>query len=88
MGHSKPIVEDLLKAYEDTIVNYYGSEKLAEFFMLPITIANKYPATDITVALKEEELQKTALKSAVDPEYISKLVDALVEEKLKQKRGK
>lgn len=44
-------------------------------------------ATDITVALKEEELQKTALKSAIDPEYISKLVDALVEEKLKQKEG-
>ena len=44
-------------------------------------------ATDITVALKEEELQKAALKSAVDPDYLAALVDAAVQQRLKQKKG-
>ncbi len=39
-------------------------------------------ALDVQTALKEEELQKMAVKSAVDPEYLAQLVDAAVEERL------
>ncbi len=41
-------------------------------------------ALDVQTALKEEELQKMAVKSAVDPEYLAQLVDAAVEERLKR----
>ena len=40
----------------------------------------------IDVALLEERTQKAAVKSAVDPQAIAELVDALVEEKLKRKK--
>ena len=41
---------------------------------------------DVATALSEMKLEKAAVQSAVDPEYISKLVEALVEEKLKEKK--
>jgi hypothetical protein len=34
------------------------------------------------------KLEKGAIASAVDPEYLAGLVDALVEEKLRKKKGK
>ena len=40
----------------------------------------------IDVALLEEKTQKAAVKSAIDPQAIAELVDALVEEKLKEKK--
>ena len=45
-------------------------------------------AIDIELAMKEEELQKTAVKSAVDRDYLARLVDAAVEERLKAKKSK
>ena len=43
-------------------------------------------ALSIDIALKEEELQRAALKSAVDPDYLAALVDAAVQQRLKQKK--
>jgi integrase len=43
---------------------------------------------DIGTALAEMKLEKSAIASAVNPEYLAGLVDALVEEKLKKKKGK
>jgi site-specific recombinase XerD/ribosomal protein L40E len=43
----------------------------------------------IDVALLEEKTQKAAIQSAIDPQAIAQIVDALVEEKLKErKKGK
>ena len=41
---------------------------------------------DIATALSEIKVEKGAIASAVDPEYLAGLVDALVEEKLKRKK--
>ena len=43
---------------------------------------------DVATALSEMKLEKGAIASAVDPEYLAGLVDALVEEKLRKKKGK
>ena len=44
---------------------------------------------DISIAMKMEEAQKAAVQSAIDPQAIAQIVDALVEEKLKErKKGK
>ena len=40
----------------------------------------------IDVALLEEKTQKAAVQSAIDPQTIAEIVDALVEEKLKEKK--
>ncbi len=40
---------------------------------------------DLSIAEQQEKLQKQAIKTVVDPEYIAEIVDALVEQKLKQK---
>jgi len=45
-------------------------------------------ALDLATTLNEERLQKMAVKSAVDPEYLSKLVDAAVEERLDMPENK
>ena len=37
-------VSDLLSAYDTTLAHYYSSEKVLEFYALPIAIAKKYPA--------------------------------------------
>lgn len=42
-------------------------------------------ALDMATALNELGLQKMAIKSAVDPDYLAQLVDAAVEERLKKK---
>ena len=39
----------------------------------------------LNIALLEDKMQKEAVKSAVDPEALAELVDALVEQKLKAK---
>ena len=41
---------------------------------------------DAQTALEEMKLEKAAISSAVNPEYLAGLVDALVEEKLKAKK--
>ena len=43
---------------------------------------------DVQTALAEMKVEKGAIASAVDPEYLAGLVDALVEEKLRKKKGK
>ena len=43
---------------------------------------------DAQTALEEMKLEKAAISSAVNPEYLAGLVDALVEEKLKAKKAK
>ena len=43
---------------------------------------------DLSVAMKVEEVQKAAVQSAVDPEYLASLVDAIVEERLRGKEKK
>ena len=43
---------------------------------------------DVQTALEEMKVEKGAIASAVDPEYLAGLVDALVEEKLRKKKGK
>ena len=42
---------------------------------------------DVQTALEEMKLERGAIASAVDSEYLAGLVDALVEEKLKRKKG-
>ena len=42
----------------------------------------------IDVALLEERTQKAAVESAIDPKSIAEIVDAIVEEKLRKKKGK
>jgi integrase len=42
----------------------------------------------IDVALLEEKTQKAAVQSAIDPQAIAELVDAIVEERLRKKKGK
>ena len=42
----------------------------------------------IDIAMMEERTQKAAVQSAIDPQAIAEIVDALVEEKLKGKREK
>ena len=43
---------------------------------------------DVATALSEMKLEKGAIASAVDPEYLAGLVDAIVEERLRKKKGK
>jgi hypothetical protein len=42
----------------------------------------------VAIAMKEAELSKIAVKTAVDPELLAQLVDALVKEKLKAAKEK
>ena len=43
---------------------------------------------DISIAMKMEEAQKAAVQSAIDPQAIAEMVDALVEQRLKEKEKK
>ena len=42
----------------------------------------------IDIAMMEEKTQKAAVQSAIDPQAIAELVDAIVEERLRKKKGK
>lgn len=43
---------------------------------------------DVQTALEEIKLEKVAVKSAIDPQAIAQIVDAIVTERLKKKKGK
>ena len=44
---------------------------------------------DLSIEMKMEEAQKAAVQSAIDPQTITKIVDAIIEERLKEmKKGK
>lgn len=53
INHSKLTNGDLLSAYDALVANLYSSEKIAEYYQLPIAIAQKYPTFKYAFDIKK-----------------------------------
>lgn len=64
-------VKDLVTAYNATITKFYQSEKILEFYALPLAIIKKYPA--FMYALEPENYYAEVMLGQALPPYIFKI---------------